>query len=193
MKKLIRFALIGGLLWFLFYCGVFAFNAENLDGIEDSFNEIKGKIEQVFDKKDLTGPYSVEKVIDGDTISIYIGVDEVKVRMIGIDTPESVSSDVSKNCEEGFIASEYTKSLLSNQSVYLEYDKEIKDKYDRTLAYVYLKQDGELVMVNRLLLEEGMAKTMTIEPNTKYAEEFKEIETEAKLNKTGFWSGSVFR
>ncbi|MCQ2748945.1 MAG: thermonuclease family protein [Clostridia bacterium] len=103
--------------------------------------------------------------------------------MIGINTPESVAEDESRNCEEGVIASDYTKDLLTGKEVFLEYDEEEKDQYDRTLAYVYL-EDGE--MVECLLLEQGYATTMYREPNTKHADLFSDLMKKAKKNKEGF-------
>lgn len=133
----------------------------------------------------LNGPYAVEYVKDGDTIVCNIDGESVTVRFIGVDTPESVHSDQSKNCEEGKEASEYTGNLLENKEVYLEYDASVYDRYGRVLAYVYLDD----VMVNSLLLEKGYARTMVVEPNTKYAEEFGRIEETAKKKKEGFWDG----
>ncbi len=105
-------------------------------------------------------------VSDGDTIICKIDGQEVTVRLIGIDAPESVHSNPDLNTEEGKIASEYLKNLLTGKTVGLEYDKEKVDRYDRTLAYVWYK--GELV--NKKILEEGHARLMIIPPNEKYAD-----------------------
>lgn len=136
----------------------------------------------------LNGPYPVERVVDGDTIVVTIERQSVKVRLIGIDTPESVATgDRAKdNCEEGKIASEFTKSLLTGQTVYLEYDVSVADKYGRTLAYVYL--ENKQTMVNDLLLERGYARTMTVQPNVKYISRFLETQNRAQQSGAGFWS-----
>ena len=68
--------------------------------------------------------------------------DELRVRLIGIDAPESANEDEEKNTEEGITATEYTRSILLNKDVFLEYDKELIDKYGRTLAYIWV--DGNL-------------------------------------------------
>ncbi len=130
---------------------------------------------------DLSNPVKVIRVIDGDTIEIE---NNITVRMIGIDTPENVHPDNSKNTEYGKIASEYTGELLTGKAVQLEYDMEHSDTYGRTLAYVYL--DGE--MVNEMLLHKGLARTMTIPPNTRYADRFSAAELEASRNAYGFWN-----
>lgn len=76
-------------------------------------------------------PVTVRYVIDGDTLAVADeDGSEFKVRRIGCNTPESASADENKNCEEGRLASQYTKSLFSEgQTVYLEYDNDRYDKY----------------------------------------------------------------
>ncbi len=127
--------------------------------------------------------YEIIKVVDGDTIQIKYNGKKERVRLIGIDTPESVHPDEEKNTEYGKMASEYTKSLLEGKKVSLEFDVEKRDKYDRLLAYVYL--DGE--MVNKKLLAEGYARLETVPPNVKYVEEFKDALKNAKEAKKGLW------
>lgn len=137
------------------------------------------------------------KVIDGDTILVEDeNGNEERIRLIGIDTPESVNSDEEKNCPEGKEASDYTKSLLSDvETVYLTYDKEEQDKYGRELCYVWLNDDTSDInnMLNYQLVKNGIAKPMCIMPNCSYATEFDDAESFAKENKNGFWkSGSLF-
>ena len=134
----------------------------------------------------LYGLYDVVRVVDGDTIIVSIGGEDTRIRFIGVDTPESVNPDETLNTPQGTIAADFTKELLTGQQVYLEYDKERTDKYDRTLAYVYLA-DGE-TMVETELLNCGMARTMTIEPNTKYAVYFEQLEAAAAEKRIGIWS-----
>lgn len=93
--------------------------------------------------------------------------------------------DDSKNTKAGKIASDFTKSqLIVGQTYYLEYDKDRKDDYGRTLAYLWLVDcsNAEITeeyitknMFNAVLLEEGYADTMKIKPNVKYAEVFEKI------------------
>ena len=141
---------------------------------------------------ELYGPYDVVRVVDGDTLIVKIDSDKVRVRLIGVDTPESVADGVHKqNTPEGDVASEYTKSLLEGGRVYLEYDVEHFDQYDRTLAYVYLS-DKE-TMVNELLISEGYARTVRIEPDVKYYERLSGLEKEACNNNKGFWGTGFFK
>ncbi len=113
------------------------------------------------------------RVVDGDTIIVNYENENTRVRLIGINTPESVHQDESKNTQEGVIASDYVKELLSNVNVVgLEFDIEKYDQYDRILAYVYL-EDG--TMLNAHLLSEGYADIMTYKPNVKYLDYFESI------------------
>lgn len=127
---------------------------------------------------DLEGPYEVERVVDGDTLIVYIDGVRTRVRLIGINTPESVAPEEERNTEEGVIASDFVKELIDNTGyeVWLEYDNERLDQYDRTLAYVYIDYDGELVMLERILLEEGLAETVLFGTNDRYYDEFRELE-----------------
>lgn len=117
----------------------------------------------------LDGPYPVVRVVDGDTFIARVKGEEVRIRLIGVDTPESVHPDKTLNTPEGEAASEYASDLLEGEWVYLEYDLNQRDRYGRTLAYVYL-EEGE--MVQELLLREGYAQPDPVEPNTKYAQRF---------------------
>ncbi len=135
-----------------------------------------------------TEPFLCERVVDGDTIIVNIDGSEEKVRLIGIDTPESVHADESKNTSSGAVASEITKDLLEGKKVALEYDTEKYDKYDRLLAYVYVDD----IMVNAYLVENGYARVMEIEPNTKYAQLFSYNEDVARQEGRGFWENGEF-
>lgn len=138
----------------------------------------------------IDGEYEVVSVTDGDTFEINYNGTKTKVRLIGIDTPESVHPNSKKNNKYGEEASKYTKSLLERKTVKLEFDVSPQDKYGRLLAYVYL-EDGE--MLNEKLLKEGYAQVATYPPNVKYVENFKELQKEARENKVGFWAENVFK
>lgn len=117
------------------------------------------------------------RIVDGDTIVIDRGHGEEKVRMIGIDTPESVHPNESRNTEEGDVASAYTKELLSGvDTVYLQKDVSDTDKYGRLLRYVWLDDpataDAETSMVNALLVAAGTAEPADFPPDTAYSELF---------------------
>lgn len=128
--------------------------------------------------------YKVTRVVDGDTIKVDFNGKEESVRLIGIDTPESVNPDASKNVLEGKIASDYTKSRLEGKEVELEFDVQERDRYGRLLAYVWI--GGE--MFNKTLLSEGYAQVATFPPNVKYVDEFIEFQRRARENNKGFWA-----
>jgi micrococcal nuclease len=131
----------------------------------------------------IEGEYQVVRVVDGDTLIILIDNVEERVRLIGIDTPESVHPDNKKNVPYGDIASDYTKSLVEDKAVELELDVQERDQYGRVLAYVYYKG----TMLNKTLLEKGHATVATYPPNVKYVDDFKTLEEEAKSNNRGLW------
>jgi len=118
------------------------------------------------------------RVVDGDTIIVYDkDGNKLRVRLTGIDAPESVHPDEEMNTEEGKQSSEFLKELLEDtEYVYLEYDEEQFDQYDRTLAYVWIEADGEYMMLNEILLSEGYAEPVYIKPNLKYADTFEQYE-----------------
>lgn len=196
MKKTM-FKIILRTIFALFIIGLLAFGGKLLyeqypDLLDNALSEISLKTDNATDKtsKTLSGPYDVIRVVDGDTAIVSIDGEDVRVRFIGVDTPESVNPDESKNTPEGKEASDFTKELLTGKTVYLEYDAQITDDYGRTLAYVYL--DDGATMVQTLLLEEGLAMTMTIQPNSKYASSFYDIMVNARENKVGFWATGFF-
>lgn len=126
---------------------------------------------------------SVKRVVDGDTVVLEKNGYEYKVRLIGVDTPESVHLDKNKNTKEGKIASDFTKERLTGKKVDIEFDVKPQDKYGRYLVYLYV--DG--ISYNEVLLEEGMARVMMISPNVKNKELYAQIEKRAKDKKIGIW------
>lgn len=192
------FKIILRTIFALFIIGLLAFGGKLLyeqypDLLDNALSEISLKTDNATDKtsKTLSGPYDVIRVVDGDTAIVSIDGEDVRVRFIGVDTPESVNPDESKNTPEGKEASDFTKELLTGKTVYLEYDAQITDDYGRTLAYVYL--DDGTTMVQTKLLEEGLATTMTIQPNSKYASSFHSTMVNARENNAGLWATGFFQ
>lgn len=132
------------------------------------------------------GYNEVVKVVDGDTFWILNDDNErEKIRLIGMDTPEVRNSGRKKIGYYGKEASEYVKSLLEGAYVRLEYDVQLLDRYQRTLAYAYL-EDG--TFLNDLLVREGYAKVSTFPPNVKYVDLFIESEKWARDHSLGLWN-----
>ena len=110
------------------------------------------------------------RVVDGDTIVVILDNEEQTVRLIGINAPESVHPDESRNTPEGQAASDYVSELMDGvDEVYLEFDQEKYDSYDRLLAYVFYFDGDELIMLNKRILDAGYADPLIIAPNTRYS------------------------
>lgn len=123
-------------------------------------------------------PCEFERVVDGDTIIVHDPDNKrLRVRLTGINSPESVAEDQSRNTEEGRTASKFMKELMKDiKTVYLEYDVGRTYQYNRTLAYVWIKYEDTYVMVNEIILAKGHAKPVYIKPNLKYADDFRKYE-----------------
>lgn len=128
--------------------------------------------------------YAVQQVRDGDTFTADVDGHEISVRMLGIDTPETVDPRKPVQCY-GKEASDYAKSLLKGKMVRLKLNpnREEKDKYGRYLAYVHI---GDM-FVNELLLKEGYAREYTFGTPYMYQRQFREIEVLAKEGNKGLW------
>lgn len=121
----------------------------------------------------------VTRVIDGDTFEINGGI---KVRLIGVDTPEMKSKNKTVDC----FAAEATKrlgSLIQGKEVRLEKDVSETDRYGRLLRYVYIGNQ----MINDTLVKEGYAKISTFPPDVKFKDQFIASERRARDSKSGLW------
>ena len=126
----------------------------------------------------------VTKVVDGDTFEIE---NDITIRFIGIDTPETVDPRRPVGCF-GKEASNETKSLILGKVVILQRDISNTDKYGRLLRYVFLPlDDGRILFVDDYLVREGFAKVYTYPPDVKYNEQLREAEIEARENNRGLW------
>lgn len=160
---------------------------------EDPARELQSQNEEPGET--LTGllAATVIYVVDGDTVQVNMaGSGEERLRFIGVDTPEFTRG---KNDPYGKEASDYTKSKLEGQQIWLELDVGERDQYGRMLAYVWLEKpvsftDDEIraKMFNAKLLLEGYAQIMTVPPNVKYAEQFRLFQHEARNANKGLWS-----
>jgi micrococcal nuclease len=130
--------------------------------------------------------YEVTKVTDGDTIHIDKDGTNERVRLIGINTPETVDPRKEVECF-GREASNRMKELADGKLVRLEYDESqsSRDTYGRMLAYVYL-EDGQ--MLNRKMVAEGYAYEYTYMTPYRYQEEFRQLQNIARTSGRGLWS-----
>ncbi len=128
----------------------------------------------------------VEFVIDGDTVDVVIAGEEERVRLIGIDTPESVSRDVPVQCYGKEASDALTGLLPPGTEVRVERDLEARDRYGRLLLYLHRSDDD--LFINEWLVEQGFADTLFFEPNTTYEGSFTRLRNDARAAGRGLWS-----
>jgi micrococcal nuclease len=144
----------------------------------------------------------VAYVVDGDTIAVRIDRGVEKVRLIGIDTPESRKNeraalqaershrDIKTIMEFGRRAKDALKELLpKGTELRIEYDVQKRDKYGRLLGYVYRTDN---TMVNEEIVLRGYAQLLTIPPNVKYVDRFKKALAKSQREKRGLWASGGF-
>ncbi|MDD2656860.1 MAG: thermonuclease family protein [Patescibacteria group bacterium] len=132
--------------------------------------------------------YKVTRVVDGDTFKIMYNGKEESVRLLGIDTPETVDPRKPMQCF-GKEASNKMKNLVEGKIVRLESDEtnDDKDKYDRLLRYAYLEDE---TFVNAEMVKQGYAYAYLTYPFI-YSKDFKEYENQARTQKLGLWADGV--
>lgn len=127
---------------------------------------------------------TIARVVDGDTIILRLQNQTQTVRLLGIDTPETLHPTKPVECF-GPEASAFTKATLKiGMQVKLVRDVESRDRFQRLLVYLYLA-DGTLF--NQLLIDQGFARTLSIEPNTAFATQFASHESSARSRRVGLW------
>lgn len=131
------------------------------------------------------GPAAVvTRVVDGDTIEAAWNGRTRAIRLIGIDTPESVAPGEPVECFAK-AASYFTYRQLHDRKVRLEFDVERRDRYGRTLAYVWLGRR----LFNRTLVARGYAQVYTYPPNVEYVDRFVVAQGRARDRDRGLWGG----
>jgi len=137
----------------------------------------------------------VVRVVDGDTFDAGRGAAAARVRLIGVDAPESspnekafrdasrTGTDIATIVAMGKEAAAFAKRHLAGRIVGLEYDVQRYDRYGRTLAYVWAGPE----MFNVVIVREGYARVYTVPPNVRYAHLFVACEREAREARRGLW------
>lgn len=125
--------------------------------------------------------HTIKRVSDGDTIVLE---NNTKVRLLGINTPEIAKGRTPAEAG-GDRAKNWLIKRLKNKRVRLEYDAVKKDKYDRTLAYVFTENNNN---INLELVEQGLASLSIYPPSLKYINKFIRAEDQALQNKLGIWN-----
>lgn len=135
-------------------------------------------------------PALVIKVVDGDTVHARVGSSVEKVRLIGIDAPE----DTKERELFGDSSTAYARESLLGRTVWLETDVELRDRYGRLLAYIWLeppanaRRDARSALFNALMVRDGFAQVYTFPPNVAYAELLVELQREARTAQRGLWA-----
>ena len=177
-KKKIR--LISSLIIFI---GFVAFQA-----LQPSSSK-KEVLSQYSSVEDVVEDYTVTKVIDGDTIEVSISGKKEKIRIIGINTPETVDPRRLVECY-GREASEKAKSLLMGKKVMLQSDssQSDRDKYSRLLRYVFLPDGKDYGLT---MIKEGYAYEYTYDTPYLFQEEYKGAQRKAEEMKLGLWGDGI--
>jgi micrococcal nuclease len=132
------------------------------------------------------GGATVVRVVDGDTVVVAVGGAEESVRLIGIDTPESVARDRPNECFGAEASTRLADLLPTGTVVRLTRDVEPRDVYDRLLAYV--QRDADDLFVNLAQVADGYAEASDYPPNSTYRDDFAQAEQAARRAGLGLWS-----
>jgi micrococcal nuclease len=126
-------------------------------------------------------PVTVKRAVDGDTVELSDGR---RVRYLGIDTPEH---------NEPFFeeAKQFNARLVEGKPAWLEFDIEKTDRYDRLLAFVWVKDGDDARLVNAEILRAGLARVYTPGPNAKHKDALLACQREARESQRGSWANYV--
>jgi len=152
----------------------------------------QSRVDQGLSPQGPTLSGSVVRVVDGDTVRVLVDGqrEDISVRLIGIDTPETVAPGRPVECF-GPEASDFAKQLLDGARVLLEFDptQGVTDRYDRTLAYVWVESpSGELTLFNLAAITGGFAEEVTYAADYAWQAEFIAADTAARAAGVGRWS-----
>lgn len=150
------------------------------------------EVEQVDDKipQSANTQFYVSEIVDGDTFYVLDSTrnnSKLKIRLIGIDAPESRKVFNKEKHPFGDSAKNFLKNLIYLKNVILEYDIDSTDRYGRKLCYASVQDTKEVLFVNSEMLRNGYAWILTVPPNVKYVDLFVELQKEARENLRGIW------
>ncbi len=128
----------------------------------------------------------MERVVDGDTIDVRLGRTTERVRLIGVDAPESVARNVPIQCFGAEASAALTELLPAGTTVQIERDIEARDHYGRLLLYLYRPADG--LFVNLWLIESGLAEAISYEPNVAHEAALTTARQRAARDLVGLWA-----
>jgi micrococcal nuclease len=134
---------------------------------------------------DPPGTGTIVEVVDGDTVVVDLDGHQEHVRLIGIDTPESVAPDRPDECFGAQASHRLAELVPAGTAMRLERDIEARDQYDRLLAYLYRADDD--LFVNLAQVSDGYAESLTYPPNTAHRADFERAERDARATGAGLW------
>lgn len=149
----------------------------------DQAGRTRSEVGSAPDREPVTG--TVVFVIDGDTVDMDIDGQRERVRLLGIDAPESVHRSVPEQCFGAESSAALTELLPIGSEVTLERDVEARDRYGRLLLYLYRADDG--LFINEQLVRSGMADTSFYQPNTTMEDVLTAARAEARAERAGLW------
>jgi len=129
----------------------------------------------------------VAELVDGDTLDVRVAGRVERVRLLGIDTPETVAPDRPVECHGPEASAALAELVPVGTEVRLERDVEARDRFDRLLAYVFRVDDG--LFVNEAMAAAGHAEILSITPNTAYADALADAVAGARRSGAGLWAG----
>jgi len=132
----------------------------------------------------------VVRAVDGDTLEVRLDEGDLEtVRLIGVDTPETVKPDTPVQCF-GPQASAFEHKTVEGHQVRLLVGVEPRDYYGRLLAYVWVLGPGSKAprFLETELLRRGLARTLTFHPNDRFAHRFEELEQKTAKAGKGLWN-----
>ena len=198
MRRNTKRKIIAPVLAIVIAAGGWLFNYQDQESKIDTgslqyVDQIPEQITKVQKEGKAPGKYIdgfVVKITDGDTMEITYKGESEKVRLLCVDTPESVKSGVEVQ-EYSKEASQFTKQMALNKSVRLVFDKKERDLYGRLLAYVIIKggsaENNKDIFLNALLVRNGYAKVEIVSPNSSLKEYFNQLQQTAIGEKKGMW------
>lgn len=127
----------------------------------------------------------VEKVVDGDTVEVSLSTGRERVRLLGIDTPETVHPTKPVECFGPEASARLAELAPVGSELRIERDVELRDRYGRLLAYLWTP-DG--TFINRSMVADGYAMTLPIDPNRAHRGTLAEAESSARRAGAGLWS-----
>lgn len=170
--------------------GFLYFNQDNSNVLNEVENIQTANFDDVNKNSNLIEVDYID-ITDGDTFSIYLNDKKENIRLIGVDTPEKEGYRLDENSAFSVEATDFSDSLLKQaDNIYIEYEKNTtkKDKYDRVLAYVFIRNGDEVIFLNETLLENGYASAKYLSNDYKYSKSMFSAEKNAYNNNLNIWS-----